>query len=109
MDNNAKMELINLLKDCKSAEELQAIAQEHGCPITQEQASAAYDEKNKLMKSGADLSDEELENIAGGSVLGFFGSAIAGGFFYDLLKNLLSDSDDAEESRDGWAGASGSW
>lgn len=47
MEMNEKMELLTLLRKCKSAEEWQALAQEHGCPLTHGQTCVAFDEKNK--------------------------------------------------------------
>lgn len=56
-------ELLEKAKQVKSAEELLALAEENGVRMTREQAEAYYAQMNP--KSG-ELSDDELDNVAGG-------------------------------------------
>ena len=62
-------ELIAKAKTAKSAEELCTLAAENGLPITAEEAEGYFAQLHKEFTSLADaaLSDEELENVAGGS------------------------------------------
>ncbi len=62
MANKLTPELIEKAKQAKSAEELIALAKENGAQITEENAKAYFD---KLNKAG-ELSDDELDNVAGG-------------------------------------------
>lgn len=55
-------ELLEQAKAASSAEELIALAKENGAELTQEEAQAYF---AQLHKSG-ELSDEELDNVAGG-------------------------------------------
>ena len=55
-------ELLEQAKEAKSAEELMALAKENGMELTKEEAEAYF---AKMNKSG-ELSDEELDNVAGG-------------------------------------------
>ena len=55
-------ELIEKVKAAGSAEELEEIAKTEGVELTAEQAAKAFAELNK----SGELSDEELENAAGG-------------------------------------------
>ena len=59
MENN---ELIEKARAAKSAEELMAIAKENGMEMTEEEAAEYF---AQLHKSG-ELSDEELDAVAGG-------------------------------------------
>lgn len=56
-------ELIAKAKEAKTAEELMALAKESGEEITEESAKAYFDLLNP--KTG-ELSDDELDNVAGG-------------------------------------------
>ncbi len=56
-------EMINKAKECKSAEELLALAKENGYEMTAEEAA----EKFAVLNNVGEMSDEELENAAGGS------------------------------------------
>ncbi len=56
-------EMIQKAKECKSAEELLALAKENGMEMTAEQAA----EKFAALNNVGELSDDELENAAGGS------------------------------------------
>ena len=58
-------EMIAKLKEAKSAEDVAAIAKEHGKELTQEQAQEIYD-KLKAAANGEELSDEDLDAVAGG-------------------------------------------
>ena len=53
-------ELLEKAKQANSAEELLALAKDVG--LTEEQAAELFDK----LKSGTDLSDDELNNVAGG-------------------------------------------
>ena len=55
-------EIIEKVKTAKSAEELLAMAKAENIELTEEQAAKAFAELNKA----GELSDEELENAAGG-------------------------------------------
>ncbi len=55
-------ELILKAKECKSAEELLALAKENGIEMTAEEAA----EKFTALNNVGELSDDELENAAGG-------------------------------------------
>ena len=55
-------EIIEKVKTAKSAEELLAMAKAENIELTEEQASKSFAELNKA----GELSDEELENAAGG-------------------------------------------
>ena len=56
-------ELILKAKQAKSAEELIAIAKENGIELTEETAKAYF---GQLNPPAGELSDAELDNIAGG-------------------------------------------
>ena len=55
-------EMLEKAKTAKSAEELLAMAKAENIELTEEQAAKAFGELNKT----GELSDEELDNIAGG-------------------------------------------
>lgn len=55
-------ELIAKARSAKSAEELLALAKENGVELTEEEASAYFEQLNK----SGELSDDELDNVAGG-------------------------------------------
>ena len=55
-------ELLKKARQAKTAEELMALAKENGIDISAERAEALFETLN----SPARLSDEELENVAGG-------------------------------------------
>ena len=59
---NISKELIEKAKTAKSAEELLAMEKAENIELTEEQAAKAFAELNKA----GELSDEELENAAGG-------------------------------------------
>ena len=55
-------EMFEKAKEAKSIEELMSIAKENGMELSKESATAYFEE---MHKSG-ELSDEELDNVAGG-------------------------------------------
>ncbi len=55
-------ELLEQAKEAKSAEELMSLAKENGVELTKEEAEAYFAQLNK----SGELSDEELDNVAGG-------------------------------------------
>ena len=55
-------QLRKLARTAQSAEELQKLGVDHSAALTEEQAQDLFD---KLNRTGA-LSDEELDNVAGG-------------------------------------------
>lgn len=57
--------LLEKAKQAKSPEELMTMAKENGTEMSMDQAKAYFD---KLNASG-ELSDEELDNVAGGGCL----------------------------------------
>ena len=63
---NISKELIEKAKTAKSAEELLAMAKAENIELTEEQAAKAFAELNKT----GELSDEELDNVAGGGCPG---------------------------------------
>lgn len=60
--NNSK-ELLKKAKTAKTAEELLAMAKEENIELTSEQAAMVFANLNKT----GELSDEELDNVAGGA------------------------------------------
>ncbi len=59
-------EMIRKAKECKSTDELLALAKENGIEMTAEEAA----EKLAALNNMGELSDDELENAAGGGVCG---------------------------------------
>ena len=59
---NITKELSEKAKQAKTAEELLAMAKEENVELTEEQSAKAFAELNKT----GELSDEELDNVAGG-------------------------------------------
>lgn len=55
-------ELFEKAKEAKSAEELMSLAKENGVELTKEETEAYFAQLNK----SGELSDEELDNVAGG-------------------------------------------
>ncbi len=55
-------DMIEKARETKSAEEFLALAKENGIELTEESANAYYEQ---IQKKG-ELSDEELDNVAGG-------------------------------------------
>jgi len=58
-------EMLKKANECKSAEELIALAKEYGVELTQEQAAAFMEEF-----TDTELSAEELDRAAGGHITG---------------------------------------
>ncbi len=56
-------ELIQKAKEAKSPEELMSLAKDNGVEMTGESATAYFEQLNR---SAGELSDEELDNVAGG-------------------------------------------
>ncbi len=54
--------IIKKARNCKSTEELIALAKENGAELTCEQAESYF----KSMHESGELSDEELDNVSGG-------------------------------------------
>ena len=63
---NISKELLEKAKTAKSAEELLAMAKAEKVELTEEEAAKAFAELNKT----GELSDEELDNVAGGGCPG---------------------------------------
>ena len=63
---NITKELIEKAKTAKSAEELLEMAKAENIELTEEEAAQAFAELNKT----GELSDEELDNVAGGGCQG---------------------------------------
>ena len=63
---NISKELIEKAKTAKSAEELLEMAKAENIELTEEEAAKAFEELNK----NGELSDEELDNVAGGGCPG---------------------------------------
>ncbi len=56
-----KEEFLAKLKDAKSADDILALAKENGVEMTPDKAKELFEQM-----SGNELSDEQLENVAGG-------------------------------------------
>ena len=78
---NFSEELIEKAKQAKSVEELLALAKENGMEITEEQANAYY---AQLSPKSGELSDEELDNVAGGGC-----SVKVSGHKYTVVSNAV--------------------
>ena len=63
MENKFTPELIEKAKSAKTPEELMALAKENGMELTEESAKAYLD---LLHPQTGELSDDELDNVAGG-------------------------------------------
>ena len=63
---NISKELLEKAKMAKTAKELLAMAKAENIELTEEQAAKAFAELNKM----GELSDEELDNVAGGGCPG---------------------------------------
>lgn len=64
-----KEEFLKKLNKAKSPEELIALAKEDGFELSEEKAKKLYD----MLRSGTELSDDELEGAAGGKGLYWIG------------------------------------
>ena len=71
-----KEELIAKLKEAKSSDEILALAKENGIELDEEKAKELF---NQLNASG-ELSDDDLEKVAGGNIFDKF-LEFFGGFF----------------------------
>lgn len=63
MESKIRPELLEKAKQAKSAEELLTLAKENDIELTEENAKAYFEQLNPLK---GELSDAELDNIAGG-------------------------------------------
>ena len=63
MDNKFTPELIEKAKEAKTPDELMALAKENDMEMTEESAEAYY---NLLHPQNGEISDDELDNVAGG-------------------------------------------
>ncbi len=63
MENKLTPELLEKAKKAKSAEELIALAKENGAQLSAEEANTYF---AKLNSKTGELSDDELDNVAGG-------------------------------------------
>ena len=62
MENKITQEMIEQAKQAQSAEEILSLAKENGVEMTAEEAQKYYE----LWHTAVELSDEELDNVAGG-------------------------------------------
>ncbi len=62
---NLTNEMLQKAGECKTVEELLNLAKENDYPLTEKQATAKFNQLNKI----GELADEELENVAGGACL----------------------------------------
>ena len=62
---NLTNEMLQKAKECKTVEELLNLAKENGYPLTEEDATAKFNEWHKT----GELADEELNNVSGGGCL----------------------------------------
>ena len=69
-------EILQKLRVAKSPEELMDIAKANGTALTAEQAKAAYDQ----LRGGGELSDDDLDKIAGGAADEEWYCRVAAGF-----------------------------
>ena len=58
----SKPELVEKLKACTGAEEIQNLAKENGLTLTREEAARVFDFFNEK-----ELQDDELDSVAGGT------------------------------------------
>ncbi len=70
-------EMFEKAKEAKSVEELMSLAKENGMELSKESATAYFEE---MHKSG-ELSDEELDNVAGGGCHSKDGRLIVSEFY----------------------------
>ena len=66
MENKFTPELIEKAKSAKTPEELMALAKENGMELTEESAKAYFE---AIHPEAGELSDDELNNVAGGGCL----------------------------------------
>ena len=70
-------ELLEKAKEAKSTEELLTLAKENGVELTKEETEAYFAQMNK----SGELSDEELDNVAGGGCHNKDGRLIVSEFY----------------------------
>lgn len=78
--------IYNRAKNCKSIDELMALAAENGIALTDEQAAEYY---GKLQPPIGELSDDELDNVAGGGCGSSSGAMYHPGDHVMLKSNLF--------------------
>ncbi len=71
-------ELLEKAKEAKSTEELLSLAKENGIEMTDEEGAAYFAQ----MKKNGELSDEELDNVAGGGCHNKDGRLIVSEFYH---------------------------
>lgn len=62
MEHKFTLEQVEMAKATKSPEELMSLAKKNGLELSKEQADAYFERLN----ASGELSDEELDNVAGG-------------------------------------------
>ena len=72
----SKEELIAKLKEAKSADEILVLAKENGVELSEEKAKELFAELN----ASGELSDDDLDKVAGGNIFDKF-LEFFGGFF----------------------------
>ena len=78
-------ELILKAKECKSAEEIMALAKENGYELTEEQAKEYFEKLN----ANGEIADDELDNVAGGC--DFFDQGVCETCGSDKVKYLTDE------------------
>ncbi len=71
-----KEEFIAKLKEAKSADEILALAKENGIELSEDKAKELFSQLN----ASGELSDDDLEKVAGGNIFDKF-LEFFGGFF----------------------------
>ena len=66
------------LMNCKTAEELVSMVKELGHEMTLEEAEAYLDERANVESVSEEMSDEELDKVAGGGIYSIYVSATDG-------------------------------
>ncbi len=92
MNNKLTPELLEKAKQAKNSEELIALAKENGIELTAEEANTYFE---KLNPKDSELSDDELDSVAGGK---------CGTIYYDgypVVSNFNSCEYYSESSWDG--------
>ena len=89
---NFNQELLEKAKQTKSVEELAALAKENGMEMTEEEAAAYY---AQLHPTSGELSDDELDNVAGGGCYGKDGRLVVTGGYrcegWEMNYNMISE------------------
>ncbi len=85
MKLNLSKEMLDKATDAKSVHELIALLSESGTQLSPEEAKALYE---KLHSQSTELSDNEIENVAGGKM--FFLEGIGDIYIGDILPKSMS-------------------